>query len=271
MKLYFLSLIIFVLGCSQTVEQYEFSGHKRVSYLDQNEKRPKFYYKPQKNIKRAPASIIEDVETNSSLRAVYFKAMWNQKKDFEKILGLEGTNYCPQFHHQVIQMKENNNNYVSLKEMTKKINGHRNPISYPVLALPYQGSDLYSYLQKENQVTKDEVNEAMQGFYKLTKNEVSDLCETGVSEGYFMTKNLADYYVRDSEFRRSENYIEAMLKTPFIANLYVLKSFKKTKIDLNDSPEVLHHLNANWLIGYLEKMTMGHNKRLTRNEKVQYE
>ena len=36
MRLIILLSALMVFGCSQTVEQYEFSGHKRVSYLDKN-------------------------------------------------------------------------------------------------------------------------------------------------------------------------------------------------------------------------------------------
>lgn len=274
MRLIILLSALMVFGCSQTVEQYEFGGHKRVSYLDKNEKRPKFYFKPQNNVKRAPANIENnesEFEVTTSLRSVYFKALWNQKKDFEKILGMKGDNFCPQFHHQVLGMKKQHSKFYNLKEMTKKVNTHRNPVSYPVLALPYDSSDLYSYQQNNKKISEDDLREAFEDFYKLTKHEVKSLCETGVSDGYFMTKNLADYYISDNQFKKSENYIEAMLKTPFVANMYVLKSFKKSKIDLNDTPEVLQHLNAHWLVSYFDKMTTGHNQRITQNNQVEYE
>jgi hypothetical protein len=274
MRLGILILTLMVFGCSQTVEQYEFSGHKRVSYLDKNEKRPKFYYKSNSHVKRAPASIeeqAEEVEISTSLRADYFKALWNQKKDFEMILGYKSDNFCPQFHHQLLGMKKQNSNFYNIKEMTKKVNNHRNPVNYPVLALPYEDSDLYSYQQNNQKIDEDDMREAFNNFYQLTKKEVTALCETGVSEGYFMTKNLADYYVTDAGFKKSEGYIEAMLKTPFVANMYVLKSFKKSKIDLNNTPEVLQHLNAHWLVSYFDRVTTGHNQRITQNRQVEYE
>jgi len=269
MKNIIFTSLIMMMGCSQVAEQTSFSGHQRVSYLEEDELRPKFYYK-KRSPQRSPASFKDKfVAPSSSIRSVYFQAMWSQKKDIEKILGKSSDNYCPAFHHQVLGFKENTNSYFSISEMTRMINNNQNPLTYPVLALPYSGSDLYSH-QRSEELTSEEVTEALDEFYKLTKMEINDLCETGVSQGYFMTKNLADYYTTDPKFKKSNKYIEAMLKTPFVANMYVLNSFKKSKIGLSNTNELLYHLDANWFVSYLDTMNTDQTHRFTKNENTKH-
>lgn len=264
---------IFILSCSQTVETKKYQRFDRVSYLEQGA-RPEFYFSHdnQKNNsnKRGPASVAAMSDTESeeltSLRALYFSSIWKQKKQMEKILSLKSDNYCPAFHQEVISMKNYTpEEFLSFEQMYSNLQTNKNPLVYPILALPYEGSDVYSYAE-QNKLSVDDLKDAFENYYKITENEIDSLCETGVSDGYFMTKNLTDYYVNKESFNSSSRHLEAILKTPYVANLYVISSFKRNNTEVNIS--LLDNLNARWFIGYLDSLKEARNNRIVKNTQV---
>lgn len=267
MKILMLILFMFTLSCSNVVETKKYSQFDRVSYLSEDETRPEFYFSSFDKNNRAPASIQaqNDYTTQeTSLRAAYFVSIWTQKKQMESILQSQSNNYCPAFHQEVLRHKTvQEERFYSFKEMFRKIKNNKNPLAYPILALPYKGSDLYSFSQK-NKLKVEDVKIAFENFYQLTVKEVNDLCETGVSEGYFMTKNLTDYYVNQKSFASSNKHLEAMLKTPYGANLYMINSFSVKSLNRNVS--LLSNLNANWFIGYLDTLKDARNNKVVINE-----
>ena len=263
MKYLSLFSIIFIYSCSQTVENKNYQAFERVSYLEQGQ-RPEFYFSKVNTNSRAPASVESD-EDSLSLRALYFSSLWRQKKQMESILAIESNNYCPAFHQQVLNQKNlSSESFMSFNQMHSKIINDKNPLVYPILALPYEGADVYSYSEK-NRLTPSVLKAAFTEYYKITSKEIDSLCETGVSEGYFMTKNLTDYYVAKNAFNSSKEHLEAILKTPYVANLYVLSSFKNTKS--LDNYSLLYNLKANWFIGYLDTLKQARNNRIVKNFK----
>lgn len=263
MKIFILISLSLVISCSQTVETKKYQAFERVSYLEQGQ-RPEFYFSEFSSNTRAPASV-EDGE-NISLRALYFSSIWQQKKQMESILNLSSNNYCPAFHQQVLDMRDvDTNKYYSFEQMYSKVKTNKNPLVYPVLALPYEGADVYTF-SEENQMEVGDLKTAFTNYYQLTVKEVDSLCETGVSEGYYMTKNLTDYYVNNSSFQSSKKHLEAILKTPYVANLYVINSFKRNKNTHNSS--LLYNLNASWFLGYLDTLGEARNNRVVKNTKL---
>ena len=271
MKIIGFVLMTFLIACSNFVETKKYSQFDRVSYLDDDEIRPEFYFSKLDKQNRAPANIgstsIEEENEPASLRAAYFVSLWNQKKQMEAIMGSESSNHCPAFHQEVLRMNgytTQTQSFYSFNEMFKKIKNNKNPLVYPVLALPYKGSDLYSY-SESNRLEVEDIKSAFSDYYQLTVKEVDNLCETGVSQGYFMTKNLSDYYVNQESFASSEKHLVAILKTPYVANLYMINSFSTKGIQQNVG--LLSNLNARWFIGYLDTLKDARNNKVVINDK----
>lgn len=264
LNLLLLIKLCLLFSCASSVTPKSYDQAKRVEYLedkaslDYEKIKPKFYYTDKaKNLVRMPASMPKEISgVNEPLRVSYFKAIWKQKKDLEKILDITSTNMCPRFHNLVIDQSSSiDEKFLTLKEMTKKVSRLNDPLIYPVLALPYKGVDLFSYSNQYN-LSDNDLYESLKQFYEISVNEVESLCEKGVSDGYFITKNLVELYSSEqNDLESSREYLEAMLKTPYVANLYVINSFKHSqKLNMNIAENMLKHLKATWFTAYLESI-----------------
>ncbi|MCO4752942.1 MAG: hypothetical protein KC478_00600 [Bacteriovoracaceae bacterium] len=261
MKFLSISFCFLMMSCA-TKAPYELGAKFSKVEIDQKSYvKPEFYYSKFKApmASRSIASMEENELTN---KEAYFLGMWRQKIKMEKVLGLtqKSKNYCPAFHNHLLKYEKElgaTSQRYSLGKDWMKLASKEHVVANPVLALPVDSKrDLFTFIHEESFVDTDTVKEAFENYYKITKNELKELCETGASEGYFVFANYAKYYSTDNSFNRSEQALQALLKVTPVTNFYLLDSIKVGGVSGPDyfESQMLKKLKAGWFGHYVDDL-----------------
>lgn len=259
-----------LLSACATGDIVQVEGLNRVSIKQYNYSIAQFYVKnyTPKKVNRKIASNYSNEFTRLKLKKVYFLSLWQQQQTFAQILGKEVSNFCPQFHNDLIKYDRNvkgiesafdyKQNFEVLKENPQRV------VYYPVMSLPYKGVDLYSYISSKNdwENVNTHVEQAMKNHYSKNEEEIQSLCLTGVSDGLYIYQNLATYYSTDNKFINSKQALHSILKVAPVSNMLILNSFVKSEFHGTWTPvqlAVLEKLNVEWFKNYLYEMSSVRN------------
>ena len=251
------------------------TGVARVKLSQENYTAPQFYmknYTPLAIHRKVAHLDTENEFANLDLKKIYFLTLWQQHRVYNKVLGKnEATISCPQFHNDLLSYQEKlkgvEHAYAIEQNVSSVQNNPADVIYYPVMSLPYEGADLYSYLIHKNEWEKVDTHiyNAMAAYQKINLEELTNLCETGSSDGLYVFQNLVTYYSDDHKFINSQDALHSILKVTPISNMLVLNSFIKNDYQVswsNVQIALLSKLNVNWFKNYLyELSSMRKNKR----------
>lgn len=280
-KLSLLLSISTLVSCSSTNFVKDLKGVKRVKISQAEYLRPQFFIDEvakekllvKKNIQRGPASA--ESTLNLSNRELYFLTLYKQYKTMASIVNYkDDINSCPSFHNVLLENKKlvtvNSNKYstdIDLQAVSSDSNYSK---FYPVLALPSGKSDLYSQMSSNNwKNTDQQVEKALNHYLDIEKKELKQLCDRGVSGGYYIFENLVTYFGQDEKFHATQKGVEAFSKVPVIANMMILNNL--TTADKYASESKLDHIlftrtKTFWFKNYINHLDSNRKKILSRRE-----
>lgn len=247
-------------------------GIKQVEYV-----RPDFYIGEldfTKKVGRSIASVVQTQEKMSN-RQIYFLSLYGQYKKMGALLGeTKFQNSCPRFHNLLLEHKnihvQNIDSYSMDIDFSAVSSDPHQLVNFPVLAVPYSSQqDLYTKLSSAGwKESKDITRKGMHNLFRQTKSEVAELCDRGVSDGYYVYENLVSYFSNQNKMTASKKSLKALLKVSVIANMIVLDNLKTSTsgIDSNIAYEslVLQRSKSNWLRGYMYSLTEKREARMSQ-------
>lgn len=280
MKKTLILLSVFILSACASFHQtlVDISGIERVEIEQDNYTRPQFYveeFKFSKNSREiASASVPEEHLSN---RQLYFLSFYKQYLTLGKLLNeKQMITSCPSFHNVMVnyqdELKAQVEDYTTEIDLSLVKKNERFVSYFPVLALPYTAkSDLYSYLVNEKWEDTDEhLLTALKNYYEIEKNELSTLCDTGVSPGYYVYENLVSYFKGDDSFHRTQDGLKALLKVPVIANMLILdnlksQSYPKFKAQSRFEAWLMSRSNLAWFGEYRNSLLNNKTRQISAN------
>ncbi len=275
------TLVFMALGCSSTREMIDVTGVERVQIDQQNYTRPAFYigeFKAKKAARSIASVVDTSVDESLSNRQLYFLSLYGQYQKLASLVGSDDEiNACPSFHNLLIE-------HPMTKPNTKKLNYSKLDFSvarneskdislYPVLALPYSGKvDLYTKLVSENwQNPEVYVEQTLQNLLAKNKQEVAELCDKGVSPGYYVFENIVTYFKTDKKFYGTNDGLAALLKVHTLGNMIVLDNLSHTPYSFNKGINydswLLSRSNANWFSQFRDHLNTNRESRISTNYK----
>lgn len=296
-----------MMGCSSTYRPSESFDQKVARYQAQtyakNETPELPGFQPHWEITskvsktgRAPASVRSSVpETKNSIQSqstkkLYFLSLYTQ---FEKLSSFEQTqaarvpSVCPHFHSSLVEHQEEFNSTNTPKTMDQKDytqsliqNIKENPekLAYhPELALPVDTNSLtprvidlidHNVASYSPLVTQALVEKAMGVHLNKTKSELSELCEFGSSDNYYIYENMVSQTKRSGGIQSNSEGLKTLFKTSLIYNQALIQSLKgkdtvsrspASQVDHVDTQkmyhdEVLKRLQADWMGPYFSEL-----------------
>jgi hypothetical protein len=242
--------LIFLVSCSSVTKTYK--GFDKVTYVGQEENLKALYFEkdinPEKyQVERSIASVNSEKDYDKDIRNkdVYFKNLWGQSKTLANFMGKEHINSCPAFHQTVLTQD------VSVQKLYENDSGKaQDPVLYPFIVLENDSSsNAHDYLSSH---------------YDEVLAEVKELCNTGVSENYFVFENTIRYFSKTHQKRKVKNLLNSYLKMPVFANLYLLDALKNPRTILsNNERDILRKLNIKWFESYLYKLRQRREHRIS--------
>ena len=266
----FLIPLLILTSCSGIKSLKHSKGDVRFKVSQKHYKKPEFFT-PEENIlrvyksyenKRVPASINTQSDKLSN-RQIYFLSLYNQHKRFGEYLNKETQkNFCPSFHQVLLENEDAN--YTSFF-MTQKPGLEKNMAYkgshlalFPVLALPYsKEKDLFTALEETDwSDTRFALNKSLSKHFEVLDAEVEQLCDKGVSPGYYIYENIVTYFKKKNNFNNAKDALEALAKVPAIANMLILDNLSSSKESSLSSYDylVLERSNSTWLKGLVSKL-----------------
>jgi hypothetical protein len=194
MKFTVLVASLLVVGCSHLKQEDKVAVELPFA--------PELVAEMQKRVGRAPANFEATEEGGKSPRRVYFSALYHQYLILGSHLGqTSDLRSCPQFHHDKIET----DSFIT-----------------PTFTIPQNsrvGSEGRAFFP-ELVFTKDF---SLTDHLQSIKEEVSILCEEGVSDNYYKFDNLITHYASKASFHSRPDSMKSVLKIPVFANYYLLK------------------------------------------------
>lgn len=199
---------------------------------------------------RGPASVEttpkKDHYTEHTNKKLYFLTLFTQYHNLAKFSGNEtktSINICPSFHSILVDHKDkfeaegfqaNQRVNINFDAVYKPdvIADSNKLSSYPELMLPVSKDSLHpnvAELISSNKTvkTKDVVVKAINIHLEKTLDELTELCDTGASNNYYIYENLITH-IKKQGFRASETNMKVLLKTSIFSNRALIKSFEKS-------------------------------------------
>lgn len=201
---------------------------------------------------------------NHSNKRLYFMTLYTQYEALSQIESIESTpslNVCPHFHSQLVNYKESNsapqkyfqsNKQYSADLLAQIVQDESMLSLYPELGLPMTDKnlrprviDLVSKFDASEIVskTKEALDSAMTIHLHKTHAELSELCEFGVSENYFIFENMAGHFQRHSSAPSLEN-LHVLLKTSLFYNHALIKAMKLEFKNTGRTPASSNHASS---------------------------
>lgn len=265
----FITIFWFIFSCSSPTVIVRKDGVKRIEIVQSSYQRPDFFIsknievkKVSKTPKRSIASAYDEKLTN---RHLYFLSLYGQQKKLEMLLGKKSAvNSCPSFHQVLLENEEVKNS--SAVSLTTDVSLGEHLLEgdfvafYPVLAVPYsEEKDLYTKMVENNwSNTNYHLKKGLEHYYSLAQKELDQLCDTGVSDGYYIFENLVTYFKEEQKLGQSLNSLKALLKVPVLANIMIIDNLKNPNFDhsilSNFEFSLLERSNITWFTGYLDQL-----------------
>lgn len=204
----------------------------------------------------------ESDDESLSNKQLYFLTLWEQTHKLKTLLGRkEQIKICPGFHNEILTFEEvmdattegltYKKNYSTALEHPERLP------SYPVMALPYSNSDVYSYLKKNPDADANlVVEQALNRYMNVLEREIETLCFHGVSDDYYIFENYITYGKKDEQLKAPKEIMSAVFRIPVFANLLLLESFKTHQILASNvmTDVALERSELEWLRSYLYEL-----------------
>lgn len=200
----------------------------------------------QKINSRSPASDNlagkEDIDNSITNKKLYFLSlldqyemlkMYSDKTDAPKIT------ICPNFHTGLINHYErygNNLNkfspkyYYNLTNMKDENYLSHHPELYLPLTKDSTNPRVVDILNQKSGLTNSDMGELIQEALNIhlekTYFELSELCEYGSSDNYYIYENVSTH-IKTSSFSPNEENVKILLKTTVFSNMAILNSLEK--------------------------------------------
>jgi hypothetical protein len=199
---------------------------------------------------RGPASVKgsrkKDHYTEHTNKKLYFLTLFTQYHNLSKFSGSEtkeSINICPSFHSILVDHKDKFEAEGYQKNSQVKINfnavykpeiiaDRSKYSSYPELMLPVTKESLHPNVAElissnKKVLTKVVVENAINIHLEKTLEELTELCDTGASNNYYIYENLITH-IKKQGFRANQSNMKVLLKTSIFSNRALIKSFEKS-------------------------------------------
>lgn len=173
---------------------------------------------------RAPASsdeaLVTELEKKPSLRRLYFRSLYQQWQQVAQLrTPVRELKSCPQYHHDKLTIDET-------QRPPFLVNFGVKPTAellayYPEWALPVKRGGVVTTVWSTGEAGL--LPKAIAGHETKLRRELRELCESGVSDGYFRLENMATY-LKDPSISRTEKGLVALLKIPVFSTMLLVKS-----------------------------------------------
>ena len=198
-----------------------------------------------------------------SNKQFYFFTLLLQYKAFNSVLGEDvDIASCPQFHNELLiyqHLLQDPNSYTLKHNFEQVLVSEHFLASFPVLALPYKGADIYSvWKQKQDLEIEQSILQAMIDFNQRNFKELNELCQLGASDNYYIFENLVQHHI-DSEELRKDDALHILLKLPVFANMLVLDGLKDNQLESPLDKTLLERGRLGWFRNYLYKLRENRN------------
>lgn len=255
-KLTYIGISAALLGCAGNYKRPESFESKMARYKSASAQINKIpdmqvladvQYKSMRR-SRGPASASADPKdlytehTNKKLYFLTLVSQYNKLSTYSKTETIPSVNICPSFHSILVDHKDkfeaegfskptkvslNFDKAYSPEVFTDKT---KTP-HYPELMLPVSKEDVHptvaEYVSRNTDAKANEVVEqAIDVHLSKTYDELKELCETGVSNNYYVYENLIAH-IKKQGFRPSATNMKVLLKTSIFSNVALIKSFDK--------------------------------------------
>lgn len=206
-------------------------GQKHLSWISSNTRAPASVA-PQK----APVSEEQTNEfaADQSHKRLYFLTLYSQYELLQKsVPDYQATQIrvCPHFHSSLVTHQESfgttsemafeNKDYSA--QMLQKIKNDESYLSlYPELALPMQAQTskprVIDLVSEDASSVKKLISQAMTTHLSKTHSELSELCEFGSSDNYYIYENLMSSVEREGGLEKNVQGLQILLKTSTMFN-----------------------------------------------------
>jgi hypothetical protein len=284
-KQYLPITLLTLISCSTvvTTTQKEEDIIERVNIVQKKYIKPDFYLGDVKSLKKKRkiasveyTNVDQEKLKKLSNRQIYFLNMYKQYKQLAGISGQKtNVNSCPSFHNVLLENKsfvDGSNSSFSSKMSFNVFKDDPKAVSaYPIMALPYSKSeDLYSKLKRNNfENGEDYLSDALTKHFKSQEKEIAQLCDQGVSPGYYIYENLVTYFNSDKSFHSTKAGLKALLKVPVLANMVILDNLKQENYAFNKGSRIenwlLQRSNTSWFKNYIFELNDNRNSHLSSN------
>lgn len=237
-------------------------------------------------VDRRPASFDSKGDDELSINAfsnrkIYFLALLSQYYELKNLGKVESpeVTICPSFHTDVVNnvriIKKNvtrSLDFAQLKyDFSKIITKEDDYLSlYPELSLPLTSEYSHPAVSDGiNEKTTSKFSEFFKTGYSVhvakTYKELSELCEKGQTDNYYIFENLMTYFKSHPDFKDDKKAMKSILKSTIFANMALIKSLnmqveadrKVASVNYNSfEEEILGRLEAKWVRNYFETMKM---------------
>ena len=269
------------MSCS-TLHQsiVDITGIERVEIEQESYERPQLYvddFKFSSNSRSIASVEMDTSDPKLSNRQLYFLSYYKQYLSLAKILGKKNAvQSCPSFHHVILEnqkeLERDTGTYSAQIDLEKVKTNQALIGKYPVLAVPYStGGDLYSQLVRKDWAESDKhLTAALEYYHEIEKKEISELCDTGVSPGYYVYENLVSYFKNDRSFHRTKEGLKALLKVPVIANMVILDNLKienypNFSAQNNFDAWLIERSNLTWFKEYRDQVSYKRKEHVSAN------
>src|SRR5690606_14323732 len=183
-------------------------------------------YKPNPRA-RSLASIASD--STISNKELYFTTLYEQYKKLARLThDTDKIKSCPAFHQTWVDFTNEANNQkaifpYSYKEIIKE---NYALASFPELGLETSsGKKVIEYVSTNSQDNNKTVVDAIRTYNEKNHEELLKLCDTGVSENYFVFENMVSFYAKKKDFHQSGKALMAFMKMPLVSNALLIDRF----------------------------------------------
>ena len=249
-------------------------------------------------VERSPASNLEnkntDVEgkeSNPTNKKLYFLTLYNEYqslKNYSPEFSGPTLSICPNFHTGLLKYNEKAENVSPKSPINKKFTYDSNKYndelyvaSKPELLLPVSKEEITprvidiikSSSGSINEVAiNDLVHKAIEIHLSKTYSEISELCEYGVSDNYYIYENLITH-IKNNKFEANNKNMNILLKTTLFSNMALMNSIgplsytksgrsiaSVTSFESKPSyeNEVITRLNVTWANQYFNFIKQSH-------------
>ncbi len=242
-----------------------------------------------KNSGRGPASAQSSSKVdyglgNYSNKRLYFLTLLDQYQSL-KNLGSEQVapeiNICPSFHTSMTNHKEKvkskygyKSNYKKYKVSASVVNMINDPqvlALYPEMSLPVTNQnvrprviDIVRNKKLGTSEIEEVVSKAINVHLSKTYKELSELCETGASNNYYIYENLLTHVRTKGSLDKDTQGVDILLRTTLFSNRVLMTSLKSkktkgrgiasTKKETVYKKELSQRMGTQWTYKYFERI-----------------